>query len=72
MIIRLYETDGRDTQAILHFDPQACGRIAGAEWVDVHEQPTPVAGTLRVDGDRLLCGLTPRALATVRVKFKRE
>jgi alpha-mannosidase len=69
LIVRLFETGGQPTEAVLRFDAAACGPIRGVEWVDVHEQAAASGGTLVVAGDRLVCGLKPYELAAVRVKF---
>ena len=39
LIVRLYETEGQPTQAVLKLRSPAAGRIVQAAWVDSHEQP---------------------------------
>jgi alpha-mannosidase len=72
LIVRLYETDGLQTQAVLRFNPDLCGKLTGAVWVDSHEQPVEGGGRLTVQDERLVCEMKPFALAAVKVNFTLE
>ncbi len=64
MIVRLYETEGDETQVSLRFDHP----LSQAEWVDTHEQPT-AGGSLTIQGERLLASLGPHQLAAIHLTF---
>lgn len=64
IILRLYETDGQATQAVLHFDRP----VTHASWVDTHEQPTD-GGAITIDGQTLRLNLAPYRLAALRISF---
>jgi alpha-mannosidase len=68
LVLRVYETDGEDTRAVLRFHRQACGQITAAAWVDSHELPAE-GGALFVEGDQLVFELKPFRLAAIRVSF---
>jgi alpha-mannosidase len=70
LIVRIYETEGQPTQAVLRFEPMTAGRIHEAKWVDSHEQPIGGFAPLRLDGERLIVPLAAHQLGAVRIKFE--
>jgi alpha-mannosidase len=63
LVVRLYETDGQETLAVLRLP----GAVAGAEWVDLHEQTTRVEKPIQIEADRLYLTLGAWQLGTIRV-----
>ncbi|MGE5221832.1 MAG: glycoside hydrolase family 38 C-terminal domain-containing protein, partial [Omnitrophica WOR_2 bacterium] len=65
LIVRLYETDGREAPVELCFDQP----IARAAWVDTHEKPVAASQPLAADGQRLSFTLEANRLVAIRIKF---
>ena len=66
LILRVYETEGQETQAVLRFDR----KIELARWVDTHEQPVEDSQPLSVEGERLSFSLGAGRLGSVWVRME--
>ena len=64
MIIRLYETVGKDSRTVLKFTKKP----SGADYADINETPLG-DGTPAVSGNAVTAELLPYAISTLRVKF---
>ncbi len=65
MIIRLYETEGQDTQVILGF----CRDIREAAMVDLNEQPLAVLPKPEVQDTQVTFGVDAASVASIRLLF---
>jgi alpha-mannosidase len=65
LILRLYETDGMESQVTLHF----AKKVIQAEWVDLHEQPTGDPTPIIMDSERLHFSLKANSLGTIKIIF---
>jgi len=65
LLLRCYEMDGKDTQAVLRFSQ----RVKGAVLVDVHEQLIAGAPVPLVDGPRVSFPVGAYRIGTVKVEF---
>ena len=66
LIVRLYETDGEDTNVRLRFAQE----VHGLKAVDIHEQVIADAKNMRIEGNDVVVGLSANSVLTVRVDFK--
>ncbi len=65
VIIRLYETDGNETDVTLRF----AYPVLSADWVDTHEEKIALDQTLQAKDKLLSLVLKPYQMAAVRLKF---
>ena len=66
LIVRLYEIEGRKTEARLRLDPALAPPGSPAAETDLLEQPLP-QNTARMDDDGLVVTIPPFGIATVKV-----
>lgn len=66
MVIRLYETEGRDTDVVVSL----AKRVKRASFTDVHERP--VTGAIRVSGNQVSFGVRASSVQTIRIEFDGE
>ena len=66
LIVRLYEIEGRETEARLLLDPALAAPDSPAVETDLLEQPLEKS-TARMEGDTLAVTIPPFGIATVRV-----
>jgi hypothetical protein len=66
LIVRLYETAGRETEAEVRLSPCLVPPNSPAIETDLLEQPLP-ASTARMEGEVLKVRLPAHGIATVRV-----
>ncbi|MGI6494799.1 MAG: alpha-mannosidase [Kiritimatiellia bacterium] len=69
LILRLFETDGQGGTLGVKIDP-VLGRLAGAEAVDLHEQPCD-SKCVTCSGDTVRITLKPCDIVTVRLSLKK-
>jgi alpha-mannosidase len=70
LIVRLYETAGKDTQAKVRLDPQLLGQVARAQEVDFLERPTPESSA-KAAKDGFAVRLPAHGIASVKVTLTR-
>jgi alpha-mannosidase len=66
LIVRLYEIEGRKTEARLRLDPALAKPGSQSVETDLLEQPL-AQNTARMDGDTLVVTVPPFGIATVKV-----
>ncbi|MFD0711481.1 alpha-mannosidase [Paenibacillus sp. GCM10027626] len=64
-IVRLYETEGTDTAAVLRLPREPLR----AQLVDMHEQPLEDAPSVRIEGERITVPVAGYTVASVRLDF---
>ena len=71
LIVRLYETAGKEATALLRFDQRRMGTVSGAVEVDLMERPL-ARSAAGVDDGVAAIRVPARGLASVRVTFDRS
>ena len=66
LIVRVYETEGQETQVVLRFNRA----ITQARWVDTHEQPLEDGQPLSVERERLSFSLEAGRVGAIWVKLE--
>jgi alpha-mannosidase len=65
VVVRLYETEGQDTTAMLRF----WRPVASAQWLDVNEKPLSGAGDIAIEGAQVAFPIAAAHVATLQVTF---
>jgi hypothetical protein len=70
LVVRLCETAGRTTTAIIRLDPRLAGKVAGAVEVDLMEQDVRNSSA-KARGQAVSVRIQAHGISTVRIRIKR-
>jgi alpha-mannosidase len=70
LVLRLFNPTARKATARIECDPALLGKVVEATELDLLERPLPRSGA-RIDGGRVVLGVTGRGIATVGIKLRK-